>query len=419
MELKQLMLIVAGLLCVVITILEVLILHSFQPLSWTALLVVVAANLGMVGLASYFVFTSIRVPHPTTPSSAEAMRVVGDTLPLLRRGLNPDTARHAARVMATIDGIGAVLIADKNELLAAEGELAADLDRTALHRKMSQATVSQKGLLLRLGGNPMAIALLRSRGKVFGALGLAPHPTHYLAGKRELHGFAEVLAQLLSMQVELGQMDRQAQLVTEAELNALRAQINPHFLFNALNTIISYSRDDPETTRRLLLRLADLFRGSMRTSGQMIPLADEYEQIKNYLYIEQARFRDRLQVVYDIDPQALKIEVPALSVQPLVENAVRHGLSPKKEPGTLTLRARVDFLAMRVVLGVSDDGVGMEPQRIPELLRPGQDNRRGDHGLGLSNINERLRRLFGEGYSLTIDSKPGAGTSVWLRIPMR
>jgi LytS/YehU family sensor histidine kinase len=412
------MLLVAGLLVVVVTVLEALLLPLLQTLPRLAL-VLVPANLTIAGLVGYFVFASIRMPRSAGHPSVQAMRVVGDTLPLLRQGLNPETAAKAARLMATFGGIRAVIIADARGFLAIEGEAAGALDREALHSQMSRVIESPRPRLVKVDGWPVAIAPLQFRGRVMGALGTVSDPLLDMTSGQDLSRFAAVLSQLLAMQVELGQMDRQAQLVAEAELNALRAQINPHFLFNALNTIISYSRDDPETTRRLLLRLADLFRGSMRSSGQMLPFADEYEQIKNYLYIEQARFRDKLHVVYDIDPQVLKIAIPALSVQPLVENAVRHGLSPKSGRGSLKITARVDFLAMRVVIEVCDDGVGMEPARIPELLRPGAPGLRGDHGLGLANINERLRRLYGDNYRLAIDSSPGEGTTTTLRIPMR
>lgn len=412
------MLIVAGLLVVLVTALEALILPSLQPFGWTALLAVGGANLAMAALVGYFVFASIRVPRPgTAPTSA--MRVVGDTLPLLRQGFTPDTAVRAARVMTTFDGVRAVIIADTRGILATEGDAVRSLDRTALMGRLSEAMANRRNRLVKVSGSPVAIALMRSRNEVMGALALAGAPEISLLGERELTRFAGVLAQLLATQAELGQMDRQAQLVAEAELNALRAQINPHFLFNALNTIISYSREDPETTRRLLLRLADLFRGTMQSSGQMLSFADEYEQIKNYLFIEQARFRDKLQVVYDIDPQVLKILVPALSVQTLVENAVRHGISPKQGPGTVTLSGRLDFLSMRVVIEVKDDGVGIESDQIPELLKPRQTRHKGQHGLGLANVNERLRRLYGEGCRLEMESGPGKGTRVSMRIPMR
>ncbi|MFZ5814635.1 MAG: sensor histidine kinase [Bacillota bacterium] len=411
------MLIIATLLVVLITLLEVLLLPSLQSMG-AATVVVVAANGLVAGVAGYFVLVAIQGPRGR-PSSTRAMRVVGDTLPLLRQGLNPETAAKAARVMSSLEGVHCVIIADRSGILALEGSAARQIDREALSAPLAAVLDGGRPHLTRLDGRVMALSPLHSRGELLGALALVSDPGSLAAG-RELAQMTRVLAQLLSTQAELGQMDRQAQLVAEAELNALRAQINPHFLFNALNTIISYSRDDPETTRRLLHRLADLFRGSMQSSGQMLPFADEFEQVKNYLYIEQARFRERLRVVYDIDPQVLGVMVPALAVQTLVENAVRHGLSPKQGPGTLTLVGRLDFIAMRAVIEVRDDGVGMDPARLPELLRPRQGRAGGGgHGLGLANINERLRRLYGNDCRLRIRSSPGKGTSVVMRIPMR
>lgn len=411
------MLIVAGLLVVLITLLEVLLLRSL-PMGAGAVLALAVGNSVIAAVVGYFVLASVRVDRGG-PASTRAMRVVGDTLPLLRQGLNPESAAKAARVMTTLDGVDAVIVADPSGILAMEGAAARRLDPRAVQAELAAAMDGHRHRLARLDGRILAVALLRSRGEVLGSLALVSEMGSAPAHGRELVRIARVLADLLSTQAELGQMDRQAQLVAEAELNALRAQINPHFLFNALNTIISYSREDPETTRRLLHRLAELFRGSMQSSGQMLPFADEYQQITNYLFIEQARFRDRLHVVYDIDPQVLRILIPALSVQTLVENAVRHGLSPKKSAGTLTLVGRLDFIAMRMVIEVRDDGVGMDPARIPDLLRPRREGGRGGRGLGLANINERLRRLYGEGCRLQIESSPNKGTRVVMRIPMR
>ncbi|MFZ5824584.1 MAG: sensor histidine kinase [Bacillota bacterium] len=411
------MLIVAGLLVVLITLLEALLLLSL-PGSTAAVGALAVGNSVIAGVVGYFVLASVRVDRGG-PFSTRAMRVVGDTLPLLRQGLNPETAAKAARVMTTLDGVDAVVVADPSGILAMEGAASKRLDGRAVQAELTAAMDVNRHRLARVDGRILAVAPLRSRGEVLGSLALVSETSSPPAYGRELVRIARVLADLLSTHAELGQMDRQAQLVAEAELNALRAQINPHFLFNALNTIISYSREDPETTRRLLHRLAELFRGSMQSSGQMVPFADEYEQIKNYLFIEQARFRDKLHVVYDIDPQVLRILVPALSVQTLVENAVRHGLSPKRGTGTLTLVGRLDFIAMRMVIEVKDDGVGMDPERIPELLRPRRERGRGGRGLGLANINERLRRIYGEGCRLQIESSPGKGTTVLMRIPMR
>ncbi|MDR5698146.1 MAG: histidine kinase, partial [Armatimonadota bacterium] len=258
------------------------------------------------------------------------------------------------------------------------------------------------------------------RQEALGALALVLVPE---AGSvEEVSRSAELFARFLAMQLELAYMDQQARLAAEAELRALRAQINPHFFFNTLNTIVSYLRDEPETARRLLLRLADLFRMNMELQGQIIPFADEFQYIRDYLFIEQARFRDRLRVTYDIDPQVLKVGVPALSVQPLVENAVRHGIAPKNGPGTLEIRARLDLLLLRVHITVRDDGVGMPPERVEEILHghPGEAMPRSVRGgVALANVRERLRRLYGDACSLEIESTPGRGTTVHLRLPMR
>jgi LytS/YehU family sensor histidine kinase len=137
------------------------------------------------------------------------------------------------------------------------------------------------------------------------------------------------MAGILSLHLELAELAGAQQLAADAELDALRAQINPHFLFNTLNTIASRIRTDPEEARQLLLRLADFFRYAIRQHGQFADFAQEYAFVRTYVTLEQARFGDRLQVEYDVDPQVLGVEVPVLVIQPLVENAVKHGLGAK------------------------------------------------------------------------------------------
>ncbi len=340
-----------------------------------------------------------------------------ESLPLLRGGLNREAAQEAVRMLARLEGVQGVALANREELLAREGledpEVLASMEEALRqareHRSLQQTTKGEVVLV--------AAPLLHRRGAL-GALGFAVRRDG--SSVEDVSRAAEVFARFLAMQLELAEMEQQARLAAEAELRALRAQINPHFFFNTLNTVISYMRDDPELARRLLLRLADLFRMNMQLQGQIIPFADEYQYIRDYLFIEQARFRDRLRVVYDIDPQVLKIGVPALSIQPLVENAVRHGIAPKNGPGTVEIRARLDLLTLRVHITVRDDGVGMSRERVAELLegRPGEGTR-SRRGVGLANVVERLRRLYGDAYSLEIDSAPGRGTTVHLRLPMR
>ncbi|BDG62082.1 sensor histidine kinase [Caldinitratiruptor microaerophilus] len=428
------MLRIAGAAAALITLVEGVVLYPLVRIDPVQLgLTLGLFNLALAAVVGYFAVGGIAVGGAGQREGA--LRIVQDTLPFLRQGLNRETAAKTAEILAQLDSVHGVLVAGRQEVLAVSGRCLEDPDALErVRRAVARAQARGGTRLARLPareGRPAATAVavpLQCQREVVGALALVAESRPGVVA--DVSRSAEVFARLLSMQIELGQLDRQARLAAEAELSALRAQINPHFFFNTLNTIISYSRDDPEMARRLLLRLADLFRITMHLQGQIIPFAEEYQHVRDYLFIEQARFRDRLRVVYDIDPQVLKVGVPALSVQPLVENAVRHGIAPKGAPGTVEVRARLDFLLLRVQITVRDDGVGMPPERIPELLRPrpgtrpagGDRNRPGraaGGGVGLSNINERLRRLYGDAYSLEIESAPGRGTTVHLRVPMR
>ena len=199
----------------------------------------------------------------------------------------------------------------------------------------------------------------------------------------------------------------------QAELRALRAQINPHFLFNALNTIRYFVRTDPETARRLLLDLSEIFQRALR-SGEFVPLQDEISYVKAYLALEKARLDERLQIEWSIAPQVeLDYQVPTLILQPIVENAVIHGIARKPEGGTV--RITLERVGSDLLLQVEDDGEGISPVLLPELLAR---ERGRDKAIGLRNVDGRLRALYGEVYRLTIESEIGRGTRVAIRIPV-
>ncbi|MCS7235250.1 MAG: histidine kinase [Armatimonadota bacterium] len=403
----------AGLL----TVLETIVLHTLvraDPLTLAVSLTlfngVLAVVVGRLGVAQVS-YSRGRRAFPGFP----------EPLPVLRDGLNRETARQTAELLARLEGVRAAAVADRQEVLAVCGPAAEDPTvGGAVTRAVAAVRDQARPQRQPLAAGVVVAYPLAHRREVLGALAVVVGPE--CPSVEDVCRSAELFARFLAVQLELAQADQQARLAAEAELRALRAQINPHFFFNTLNTVVSYLRDDPETARRLLLRLADLFRMNMQLQGQIIPFADEYQYIRDYLFIEQARFRDRLRVVYDIDPQVLKVGVPALSLQPIVENAVRHGIAPKNGPGTVEIRARVDLLTLRVHVVVRDDGVGMPPERVAELLAPkgaNGDRRAGRRGVGLANVAERLRRLYGDAYGLQIDSAPGKGTTVHLRLPMR
>lgn len=191
-----------------------------------------------------------------------------------------------------------------------------------------------------------------------------------------------------------------------SQLRMLRTQLNPHFLFNTLNAILSLMRRDTPTAERMTLALTDFLRSALDEDAPLAtPLAQELEVAERYLAIEALRFPGRLQVVREVEPPALRAEVPSFLLQPLVENAVRHGLSPRASGGTLWIRGRIEEGCLH--LSVEDDGAGSPD---PQPFRPG--------GLGLANTRERLAQHFGPGARFDAGPRPGGGFRVSMRFPV-
>ncbi len=201
-------------------------------------------------------------------------------------------------------------------------------------------------------------------------------------------------------------LQEQEKLLLAAKLEALANQINPHFLFNTLASISSLIRTQPETARMLVTKLSGLLRRLLRSTDHFVTLREELEAIDEYLHIELVRFGPQLNVDKQIHPDTLDVIVPSLILQPLVENSIKHGLSPKIGGGRITIKS-----ALRdghAVIEVVDDGMGMTDERLQHAL---------GGGIGLSNVNERLRTIYGAHYELKLKSVPGSGTSVSIEIP--
>jgi two-component system, LytTR family, sensor kinase len=191
----------------------------------------------------------------------------------------------------------------------------------------------------------------------------------------------------------------------------LRAQISPHFIYNSLTAIASFVRTDPEQARELLLEFADFTRYSFRTYGDFTTLAEELRSIDRYLLLERARFGDRLHVTLRVAPEVLPVAVPFLCLQPLVENAVRHGLENKPGAGHVTITA--EDAGNDAVICIEDDGVGMDPQQLQRQL----SGAGATDSVGLGNVDERLRTVYGPAYGLIVETGVGAGTKVSVRVP--
>jgi len=205
--------------------------------------------------------------------------------------------------------------------------------------------------------------------------------------------------------------EEQERLLLHARMEALQNQINPHFLFNTLNSISSLVRLDPDTARDMIFKLATILRRLLNTSDAFAPLREEFEFIDNYLDIEVVRFgRDKLRVVKEVDPASLDVVVPSMLLQPLVENSIKHGLSPKVEGGSVYLRSRV--VDSRLIIEVEDDGVGMGGAQLEE------SSTWAGMGIAMANISERLQVLYGDTARMTIDSHEGKGTLIRIRLPL-
>jgi two-component system LytT family sensor kinase len=207
-------------------------------------------------------------------------------------------------------------------------------------------------------------------------------------------------------------LEEQERLLLRARMTALQNQINPHFLFNTLNSISSLVRVAPDTARELIIKLASILRRLLHSSDAFVPLQEEIDFIDNYLDIEVVRFgRDKLKVVKELDPDSLGVMVPSMLLQPLVENSIKHGLSSKIDGGSIFLRSQLS--EEHVTIEVEDDGVGMASAQL--LERPSGI---GEGGIGMANVAERLKVLYGDTARMTIDSRNGTGTLVRLRLPV-
>ena len=206
-------------------------------------------------------------------------------------------------------------------------------------------------------------------------------------------------------------LEEQERLLLHARMEALQSQINPHFLFNTLNSISSLVRFDPDTARDMIFKLATILRRLLNSSEAFAPLREELEFIDNYLDIEVVRFgREKLRVVKELDPASLDVVVPSMLLQPLIENSIKHGLSPKIEGGSIYLRSRVTN--SRLIIEVEDDGVGMGGAQLEE------SSSWSGMGIGMANISERLQVLYGDTARMTIDSHEGKGTLIRIRLPL-
>ncbi|HEX4434601.1 MAG TPA: histidine kinase [Acidimicrobiales bacterium] len=356
-----------------------------------------------------------RLGTPTQRAALATLHTANLAAPALRTGLNKESAERSIPHLRQLIGTPGVALADTFGILAAEG---IDAEHCALLEIPLQVAISrgrphvlsphdmvcanpgtcslQAGIVVPITTDDVVV------GAIVAVDSSAPASLLRLSGD---------VAEFVSTQLQLAELDRSRRRAVQFELRFLRAQISPHFIYNALTAIESFVRSDPDRARELLVQFADFIRYSFRSHGQFVTMAEELRLVDTYLDLERARFGDRLEVTLRVAPEVLSVMLPPFVLQPLVENAVHHGLEPSGRTGHLDITIMDADNDAEVC--VEDDGVGAEPGQIRRALAGAGD----EEGVGLHNVDERLRTVFGDESRLTIETAPGAGTRVTVRIP--
>ncbi|MRT14756.1 GAF domain-containing protein [Enterobacteriaceae bacterium RIT711] len=353
----------------------------------------------------------------TSAFSATALKVAASTEGILRRGFNQENSMKVAQVLHLELDIGAVAITDHEKLLAFTG-IGADhhLPGSPISSEYTWQAIERGEVVYADGnevpyrcslhpncklGSTLVIPLYGENSRVIGTIKLYEAKNRLFSSINRTLG--EGIAQLLSAQILAGQYERQKQMLTQSEIKLLHAQVNPHFLFNALNTLVAVIRRDNEQACQLVQYLSTFFRKNLKRPSEIVTLADEIEHVNAYLQIEQARFQSRLRVQLNV-PQALSlVQLPAFTLQPIVENAIKHGTSQLLGVGEVTVNAcqNGEYLQLSI-----EDNAGLYQEKNTSS------------GLGMSLVDKRLRARYGDDCGIKVDYESDRFTRITLRLPL-
>ena len=354
----------------------------------------------------------------------DVLNLTTKTLPYFRQGLNPVSAKQACLIIKKYTNFDAVGITDRVNVLAHVGagedhhlpkqEVLTDLSKHVIATGNTQLAYHQKEIGCPHPGCPLASAIvlpLKVNQQTIGALTMYFTKAERLTAVEE--NLARGLAEIFSQQLALGIAEEQSKLASDAEIKALQAQINPHFFFNAINTVNALMRTDVAKARTALLQLSTFFRATLQgVREKEIPLQQEIDHVNAYMSLEQTRFPDKYQVTYDLQTNR-HAQIPPFCLQVLVENAVKHAFSGRRQHNRITVR--VEDLPEHLLLSVSDNGSGIPPELLERLGKQTIASKTGT-GTALYNLNRRLIGLYGDDSHLKIDSSP-EGTCVQTIIP--
>ncbi|WP_421196005.1 LytS/YhcK type 5TM receptor domain-containing protein [Aeromonas jandaei] len=347
--------------------------------------------------------------------SAKALNIANRTVGIMSQGFTPEASHKIARIIQEETGVGAVAITDTDKILAFIGTGEDHhLPGTPITSAITMRAIERNKVLFADGnaqpyrcslspqcqlGSVLVIPLQGDKG-VIGTIKLY-EPKKRLFLKIN-HTLGEGIANLLSQQLLAGRLEQQQRLLVQSELKLIQAQINPHFLFNTLNTISAITRQNPGKARDLLLHLSRFFRKNLKRQSGLTTLQEEQEHCRSYLEIELARFGDRLTVQNDIPAHLATLQLPSFTLQPLIENAIKHGISTLLDKGGLHLYT--EETQETVTIHVEDNAGAWQP-------RPAGD------GLGMTIVDRRLKSAFGERYGVTVSCEPEQWTRVSVTLP--
>lgn len=356
----------------------------------------------------------------------KSLQIAGKTLSHLRNGLDETSAKAVCRILDKELDTVAVAITNKKHILAHVG-VASDHHqpkmpiRTQVTRDViysgKQLVVEDDDIHCDQPACPLRAAIiapLKQKDEIVGTL------KFYFRSKKEVTKVSieliSGLSQLLSNQLEIAKAEQSYQLAKEAEIKALQAQISPHFLFNSLNTVVSLIRTDPIKARKVLISLSHFLRKNVETTtASLTTIEQEIAHVQAYLNIEQTRFEDRLTVNYELDQSLLDFTIPPLTLQPIIENAMKHGINQRKADCRISISVTKDKEHIKV--SVSDNGKGISAERKKKLGIERVESETGT-GMALYNVNRRLEMVFGEQAMLCIESEENEGTMIHFTLPM-
>lgn len=395
-------------------------LAAWQLVEMIAIPMILFNSLGVTVLFSIVNSVVIEQDHIAAKQIQNVIAIADECLPFLRQGLyNKQNLQAAIQVILKQSSALGVVITDTKEILCFGGNalkklpMAASLPDMAKNimanaQNMTEENSPKTDAFHEILSMHTAVgAPLTQNGEVIGTLILVMRK--FKLSKEVDLGFVSGLAKLFSTQLELSQVEIQTKLRQRAEFKALQSQINPHFLFNALSTITAFVREKPDQARELLIVLSNYFRNTLQDGHPMISINDEINHVNLYLILEKARFEEKLQVDIEL-PENLNCQVPSFILQPIVENAIKHGAMRGKGIGYVNITAWQD--EQETLISVRDNGKGM-PEQVITNLNQGETC---GNSVGLYNVQKRLTTLYGEDHRLLIWSTP-TGTEITIRIP--